>query len=62
MSINFNSFYKKNNSWIRTVGRAFDEKTGKSIILFCYVNKGGTASDIYFLPEEEFVMLCSTTV
>lgn len=40
---------------VRTVCRAFDYQSGDAMIAYVNVNKGGVASDVFLMPENEFI-------
>jgi hypothetical protein len=48
-------YHSDNNALVKTVCKAYDVKTNESMIVFAYVKEGGFASDMFVMPEKEFV-------
>lgn len=40
---------------VRTVCRAFDYESGEAVIAYVNIKEGGVASDIFFMPEVQFI-------
>ena len=49
-------FYRANPyGLVKTVCRGFDVDSGDAIIAYVQVGEGGCASDVFFIPETEFM-------
>lgn len=54
--ISMGSFYRADNyGLIKTVCRGFDYKSNDAMIAYVKVGNGGYASEIFFMPENEFM-------
>ena len=53
--VEMGSYYNSNPyGLVRTVCRAFEHETGEAVIAYVNIEEGGTASDIFFMPEVQF--------
>lgn len=50
------TFYRANPyGLVRTVCKAYDYQSGDAMIAYVNVDAGGCASDVYLMPENEFI-------
>lgn len=40
---------------VKTVCRAIDSESGNAMICYCNIEKGGYSSEVFCMPENEFV-------
>ena len=53
--VEMGSYYTANPyGLVRTVCRAFDHQSGDSMIAYVNIAKGGVASDVFIMPEDQF--------
>lgn len=53
--VSMGSFYRANPyGLVKTVCKGFDADSGEAMIAYVNVHAGGNASDVFFMPEDEF--------
>lgn len=53
--VEMGDYYRANPyGLVKTVLRGFDHLSGEAMIAYVNVQDGGMASDVFFMPEEEF--------
>lgn len=54
--VSMGSFYRANPyGLVKTIYRAIDAISGDAVIAYVNVGKGGYASDVFIMPETEFM-------